>query len=335
MTSELLGGHCGKSRMYSKLCTHYYWKGMSKDVARMVKECPTCQLTKTTTHTKEKLTSTKTPQKPFDIIIMDTIGPLSKSNNGNKYAVTLMCDLTKHVTNLPIPNKEAKTVAKAVFENFILTFGIVKNIRTDLGTEYKNQVFKEMSQLLEYDHDYSTAYHHQTVGTIERNHRVLNSYLRAYILDSRDDWDQYAKYFEFCYNTTPNTALNLNCSPFELVFGRECNLPIHKFNTIEPTYYIDNYVQELKYRLQKTNEIAHDILTKYKSKMKTKYDKNFKELNVKVGDGVKVRNDAGEKLEPVYKGPFEVIEVLENNIKIKDEHEKESIVHKNRALLYH
>jgi len=59
---------------------------------------------------------TDTPINAFDRVIGDTIGALPKSENGNEYAVTLICDLTKYLVATPVPN----TVAKAIFESFIL-----------------------------------------------------------------------------------------------------------------------------------------------------------------------------------------------------------------------
>ena len=66
-----------------------------------------------------------------------------------------------------MPNKEAKTIAKMLFEEMILVYGTSKSIRSDLGTEFKNQIFNEVCKLC----DIITANHHETVGSIERNHR--------------------------------------------------------------------------------------------------------------------------------------------------------------------
>lgn len=51
-----------------------------------------CQMNKVKVHTKEPLILTKSPQKPFDIVTIDTIGPLELSEQCNKYAVTLICN---------------------------------------------------------------------------------------------------------------------------------------------------------------------------------------------------------------------------------------------------
>lgn len=331
---KMSGGHCGRNRLYAKLRSKFFWKGMSKDVANAVKTCPQCQLSKTHIHTKEKMRITRTPQRPFDTVIIDTVGPLTKSSYGNVYAITVICDLTKYLQIIPVKNKESATVAKALVENVFLTYGICKTIRTDLGTEYKNQIFSEMTKLLDITHDFSTPYHHESLGTIERNHRVLNAYLRSYLIENRDDWDVYAKYFTFCYNTTPNSALSHKFSPFELVFGHEANMPTNKFEIIEPIYNVDNYVKELKFRLQTTHAKANQILNEYKQKMKIAYDKNSNELDVKVGDRIKIKNEAGHKLENIYRGPYTVIEVDDKNVKCTDTNNKTIIAHKNRCLIF-
>ena len=48
----------------------------------------------------------------------------------------------------------------------------------------------------------STAHHHQTLGTIERSHRTFNEYVRSYISVEKDDWDEWFRYFTYCFNTT-------------------------------------------------------------------------------------------------------------------------------------
>ena len=89
---------------------------------------------------KTPLTIEETPVNAFDIVIVDTVGPLPKSENGNEYIVTLICDLTKYLVAIPIKNKSANNVAKAIFENFILKFGPMKTFISEMGTEYKYQI---------------------------------------------------------------------------------------------------------------------------------------------------------------------------------------------------
>ena len=97
--------------------------------------------------------------------------------------------MTKYLVTIPTPDHTASTVAKAIFENFILIYGPMKKILTDRGTEYLNSVIEELCKLLKIPHNTSTAYHHRTLGTVERSHRTFNEYVRSYINDAKTDWD--------------------------------------------------------------------------------------------------------------------------------------------------
>lgn len=331
----IYGGHCGQKRLIAKIKSEYKWKNMAREISRFVKACQDCQLNKSHIHTREPLTITPTPQKPFDLIIMDTIGPLPTSDNGYKYALTVICDLTKFLFIIPIRDKEASTVARALFSNFIIPFGIFREVRTDRGTEFKNELLSELCKLLKVEHKISTPYRHETVGTIERNHRILNEYLRSYINSNHTLWDEYVKYFNYCYNTTPSPLLR-NYSPFELVFGRTPYNPPFLSKAIEPVYNIDNYVHELRYRLQCAHELVRRYLNLTKQSSKNRYDKGVRQLNLNIGDSVLLRNEAGHKLDPVYKGPYKVREIVsDTNVTISDESMKNKLtVHKNRLCKF-
>lgn len=108
---------------------------MTKDIAKFVRKCENCKLNKHRQYTKEEMVITETPEKPFDSLIIDLIGPLS-ATNGKLYVVTLICDLTKYLVCVTVPDKSAKVVVKAIFEKFKLVYGPMKNMRTDCGTEF-------------------------------------------------------------------------------------------------------------------------------------------------------------------------------------------------------
>jgi len=74
---------------------------------------------------------------------------------------------------------------------------------SDMGNEYKNKVIEDMCKYMKIENLTSTAYHHQTLGTIERSHRTFNEYIRSYISADKTDWDVWIQYFVYCFNTTP------------------------------------------------------------------------------------------------------------------------------------
>lgn len=50
-------------------------------------------------------------------------------------------------------------------------------MKTSKGTEFTNELLKNICKLLKIEKTTSTPFYHETLGTIERNHRVLNDYL--------------------------------------------------------------------------------------------------------------------------------------------------------------
>lgn len=327
----MFGGHCGTRRMYAKLRLKYFWHNMTKDIADFVRKCGRCQTNKTKAGNRENLTHTPTPQFAFDIIIVDTIGPFITSNRGNKYAVTLICDLSKYIVTIPVPDKEAITIAKAIFEHFILSYGPMQQLLSDRGTEYINSILEQLCKLLKITHNKSTANHHRTVGTIERSHRTFNEYVRSYINEGKTDWDEWLTYFTYCYNTTPSTAIQNYC-PFQLIFGRiPQNYEFLKSDHIDPVYNIDAYYQEVRFKLQSAHKRAQVFLEQSKLLRKENYDKKAKPQTLEINDLVLLKNCGKHKLDPLFHGPFQVKEISEPNVVIIDKNNKNYIVHKDNV----
>lgn len=332
----LHGGHCGQRRLYAKIRSKFYWKQMSKSIRQYVQKCHHCQVNKSYVKTKEELNITPTPQKQFDIVTVDTVGPLPKTESGNRYAVTLICNLTKYLVTAAVPDKDSRTIAKAVFDSFISIYGPMQQVLSDRGTEYKNQTLEELCRILQIELVHSTAYHHETLGTVERNHRTLNEYLRSYLDKNLSNWDEFLRKFTYCYNITPNSSLGLRYTPYELVFGKKpVILNIFKGNKIDPLYNIDNYAKELKYRLQIANSIASELVQLSKHRSKQIYDKKINTINLAIGDDVIITNEDRHKLENLFLGPYKVTRLLDKNIEIRNQiNNKLSIVHKNRVRKY-
>lgn len=330
----IFGGHMGQKKLYEKLRSAYYWKNMHRDIAKFVKQCEKCALCKPKHGVKVPMKITHTPQRPFDVVIIDTIGPLPKSHNGNQYAVTLVCDLTKYLVTIPISDKSANTVAKAIFTNFILVYGPMQGIRTDNGTEYKNSIISELCQLLNVKHDFSVPYRHESVGSIERNHRFFNEYIRAYV-NNVSEWEDYLRYFTFCYNISTHTSFDDKFTPYELIFSRKANLPFNLVNNqVDPIYNIENYAKEAKFRLQTAHKLAGKIIEKCKLKNKHYYDKTAKNLDLSINDKVYMQVQPYDKHKPVYAGPFLVKSISDTNVEIYDPVEKKSrVIHKNQIRI--
>ena len=56
---------------------------------------------------------------------------------------------TKYVQLVAIPNKEAATIAKGIFEHWICHFGVPLEIVTDQGKDFTGQMSEDLLKLLQ------------------------------------------------------------------------------------------------------------------------------------------------------------------------------------------
>lgn len=322
-------GHFGIRKTLAKLKQRYIWKNMNKMVKNYVRTCSSCQKKKQIKHTKEPLTITDTPSKSFDTIVIDTVGPLRPSKNF-RYILTAQCELTKYVVACPIESKDAKSVAKTLVEHIILKYGLFNILKTDKGTEFNNELMKEICALLKIEHKFSTPYHHETVGTVERNHRVLNEYLLNFVED--ENWHEWIQYFTFAFNTTPN--VDTEYSPFELIFGKLPRLPNDELTKPQKTHNLDNYANELKTRLRYSIQRARELILAVKEKRKLESTKKQNSIDIKIGDLVLVKVENIKKHQNPYKGPYKVIDINDLNVVIEIEKSKLKTLHKNILKKY-
>jgi len=299
-------------------------------VKNYIKNCEMCKRNKITKYTKEKLIVTPTPAKTFDIVQFDTVGPFPITENGNKFILSIIDELSSYLILIPVKDKSALTVAKTLLNNVVLLYGPMKVLKSDQGTEICNEVMNNICKLLHIERSISTAYHHETVGKIEKSHRDINSFLRNYMSLEKPNWDEILPIYSFCYNTTPNPEHLY--SPFEIMFGKTANIMENIGETFDPIYNIEDYSKIIKFQLQIAQNKVKKYLESSKAKMKAIYDKKSNPQTLKVGEKVFLKNEIRNKLDSFYNGPHIITKLLENNnveIKIND---KLSIVHKNRLI---
>lgn len=325
-------GHAGMRRMSNNIRKYYYWPGMSNDIREFVKRCDKCQRQKHSTPTKEPMIITTTANSAFEKIFLDLVGPLETDNDGFSYILTLQCELSKYVEAYPLVSKKTEEVAKSFVNNFILRYGVPKEIATDRGKEFISSTFQEVCKLLQIKQLNSTAYHHQSIGSLEVSHKNLNSFLRIHTDNHPETWSQWLPFWCFAYNTSVHSETQF--TPYELVFGKKCILPSNLCKLIEPIYNYESYPCELKYRLQLSQKEARDNLLKSKIVRKSYYDKYVNPVKYNINDLVLVKNETGNKLDALYSGPYKVIKIMPPNVEIM-KNGKIDVIHMNRTKLYH
>ena len=132
-----LSGHLGVHRTLKRAEKKFYWINMKKDVQRHVKSCHLCLCHKSHRHIHPKARKWPVTEEKFFRFHLVLIGPLPKSPCGRRFIAVLSDNLTRYVFTSALSDKSAMSVAMAL-NQFITTFGCLREIVTDQGTEFIN-----------------------------------------------------------------------------------------------------------------------------------------------------------------------------------------------------
>ena len=213
-------GHNGFKRTYNALKTLYYWKGMKRHIQLHCRRCKTCA--RHNIHNNEVYKEHfKAPSQPMEFLAMDLIGEFHPaSSKGNRYALTAICMLTGFTWCIPLKTKKAKEVVAAYMNHIYCVCGPSKTILSDNGSEFKNNMWKEVFERFKTEHRYTPIYSPQCNGRIEGFHRFLKACVGKQIQQGLE-WDDLVWKATAAYNFFPTESSGF--SPFFLMFGREAN----------------------------------------------------------------------------------------------------------------
>ena len=132
--------------------------------------------------------------------------------------------LTRYVVSVGIPNKSAPISAEVFVKEIICKFGAPESFLTDQGTNFVSELFEDVCKYLSIFKEYTTPYHPQTDGLVERFNHTLASMISMYVSNKQDDWDQWIPFVVFAYNSTMQSSLGE--TPHFLLYGQDPKLPI-------------------------------------------------------------------------------------------------------------
>ncbi len=110
--------------------------------------------------------------------------------------------LTKYVELVPLPNKEATTMAEAIFDRWLCRFGMLLDLITDQGKEFCSKLSDDLFKRLGANHLMATSHQPQCNSQAEVADKTIAKYLASFCDDSTLDWELYLAPLMFCYNTS-------------------------------------------------------------------------------------------------------------------------------------
>ena len=224
--------------------------------------------------------------QPWETIHIDIVGPMPPTPTGNVYILSLMDRFTGYVALVPLLTTDATTVSIAFLEFWILRYGVPQKLLSDRGTHFLNETMKCLRILLGFDHLFTSAYHPQTNGKLERFHLYLKERLTTYaiergrdILDKNQlfEWDHILPLICAAYNNTPHSSTHI--SPYELIFGFPMPLPENLGTAVLESCATDKrdlkeWKKTLKHRIIFLRNKANDRMAVYTSKRDKQWNRD-------------------------------------------------------------
>jgi Integrase zinc binding domain len=212
-------GHFGAEKSYANLCNDFYWPNMRRDLARgYISGCMDCQRNKSSTSkTAGPLHPLPVPDKRFDSVAIDFIGPLPKDDGFD--AIVTMTDrlgadiqIAACTTNITVED-----FAFLFFDRWYCENGCPLEIISDHDKIFVSKFWRALIKLTGINHKLSTAYHPQMDGSSEQSNKTIVQCLHFHVERNQKGWVKPLPKVRFDIMNSPNRSTGV--SPFVLKTG--------------------------------------------------------------------------------------------------------------------
>ncbi len=282
-------GHMGLERTLDLVRSRFYWPKMATDVEKKIKSCGRCVRRKTPPEKAAPLVNIQTT-RPMELVCMDFLS-LEPDSRNTKNILVITDHFTKYAVAIPTKDQKATTVAKCLWEQYLVHYGFPERLLSDQGRDFESQLIKELCTLASITKVRTSPYHPRG-NPVERFNRTLLGMLGTLREKDKNHWRDYVKPLTHAYNCTKNEVTGF--SPYELLFGRQPRLPVDIAFSLPvkdgaPKSH-SQYVRKLKARLEESYQVAARNSQKVADRNKRRFDKAVRESTLEEGDQVLVRN---------------------------------------------
>lgn len=322
---DRFAGHFGFHKTWLTIRERYFWKNMFNDVKQHCKGCLDCALHKTTPCRNKASLRTIPITGAFDCVGVDIMGPLTQTLNGNRYIIVFTDYLTKYSESCALPDIKAERVARVFVERIVLKHGCPSILQSDNASNFKSEILRKICLLCGTKKTFTTPYHPMGNGEVERQNKTLATIISMYVNDRHTDWDEHLPFATFAYNNQIQESTKY--SPFYLLHGRECRIPIDNALNFTPNRYlidVDDYAINLAKHMTNAWDNAKININTARQTQKQQYDKKAHEPEYKIGMRVvkintSVKTGLTKKLTAKYEGPFTIHQIRYPLIRIAPE----------------
>ena len=336
----LTSGHYGTRKTTQLLARRAYWRSWRRDCINFVRQCHQCQSFHRGQPPRNGELQDMTVGSPMERAGIDLTGPWPKSHN-NTYILSFIDHFTKWADAVPIPNKEAQTVAKALVEKIFTQVGCVLQLISDQGKEFDNQLMTEICHRLHIEKTRTTPYKPSTNASVERMHRTMHAIFAKMIDNNQHNWTELLPFVMAAYRSAPHDSTGF--SPNFLHFGREVRAPIDLILETPSTdgHTVMEYADAVAEHIRQAYTLVREQLGVQAERRKKYYDMKLKPCSFRVSDWVwlytpRRRPGKSIKWQRLYNGPFMIVDQIGpvNYVIQRSPRAEPKVVHVDKLKIY-
>ena len=301
--------HRGIKETMTRIKRNYFWHNMQETISAVINACESCRKMKYDRKPiKPVLQLTQTQDAPFQEVFIDIF-----SIEG-KYYLTIVDAFSKLGQAIEISNRSTPEVVRALIKYFSM-YGIPRKITADPGTEFNNELMRELADMYKITLHITTPNNPNSTGIVERFHStIIEIYRLAKYEHKFTDAASVMTYSIMAYNHTIHSATGL--TPFELVFGHTDS------NDVFNIEFKKNYIQQLlKDHVKRTKYLYQYISNKLRENKEELIKKSNGEQDIELGLGKTIFTKPVNTRRSKDKSPFQKAcvsgEITKNIVPIK------------------
>lgn len=289
-------GHPGIEETLRAIKERYYWPHMNHFVTDHITNCRICIANKRGPPQTKAPLRAHAPQRPFEVISVDVIGPMNTTRAGNRFGIVAQDLFSRWTEVRAVPNASTERIT-LFLEGIFQRFGYPMAILTDNGPQFKSRIWETTLrrwQCLQW----TTPIYHPRSNPVERRNQDFKKGLRIQLEGKNPDrWDEEVGTVTFNLRCRRNAATGYTSAKALLGYD------LHR-----PGEWRDPLPNQPETHDQRLRQIHANEL-RYRGRRYAQPDAPMP-LQLTPGDFVMVKNHPppGQHHGPKWLGPYPVME---------------------------
>jgi len=218
-------------------------------------------------------------------VVVDISSGLPQTQDCKKCIVVPTDYFTKWSCAFALPDSEASTCMRAMYDGFFVVFDLPRQLHSDLGRNFESKLFYELCQLVGNTKSHTTSFHPQSDGQSERLVRSVLQMLKAVACDHPEDWPQRLPTIMAAYRMSVHKTTGV--TPNMAMLGRDVMLPASLIAR-PPHRTTVPFVSDLRNALRMAHEKVREATKSTARTQKKYYDRHSKQTTFHEGPSPKV-----------------------------------------------